>query len=117
MEAAKQEKRPGEQERKVVRDTQTASTPSAETADRREPNRPRKLSYKDQKDWDEIEDKIAGLESKLEETRKQIERAGSDFGKVSDLYRQEQELSAELEQAMDRWAELSELVEQIAQNK
>lgn len=117
MEAAKQEKQPGEQERKVVRDTQTASTPSAETADRREPNRPRKLSYKDQKDWDEIEDKIAGLESKLEETRKQIERAGSDFGKVSDLYRQEQELSAELEQAMDRWAELSELVEQIAQNK
>ncbi|WP_248925611.1 ABC-F family ATP-binding cassette domain-containing protein [Paenibacillus hamazuiensis] len=77
----------------------------------------RKLSFKDQKDWDEIEGKIAALEARLAQVRSDIERSGSDYGKVQELYAEEQKLNEQLELAMDRWAELSELVEQIAQNK
>ncbi|TVY10108.1 ABC-F family ATP-binding cassette domain-containing protein [Paenibacillus cremeus] len=84
---------------------------------KRDANRPRKLSFKDQKDWDEIEGRIAGLEERLSQIKSEIEKAGSDYGKVQTLFHEEQELNAKLEQAMDRWTELSELVEQIANNK
>ncbi|MCZ8515884.1 ABC-F family ATP-binding cassette domain-containing protein [Paenibacillus filicis] len=118
MEAAKLEQKQEEQARKEARETVSSKPQAAgDNGDKRETGRPRKLSYKEQKEWDEIEDVIAGLEDQLEITRKRIEQAGSNFGKVNDLYREEQELTAKLEQAMDRWTELSELVEQIAQNK
>lgn len=79
----------------------------------RSAERPRKLSFKEQKEWDEIEGRIAGLEERLAQIRSDIERSGSDYGKVQELYGEEQRISAELEQAMDRWTELSELVEKI----
>jgi len=79
----------------------------------RSAERPRKLSFKEQKEWDEIEGRIAGLEERLAQIRSDIEQAGSDYGKVQELYGEEQRIGAELEQAMDRWAELSELVEKI----
>ncbi|MDQ1909209.1 ATP-binding cassette domain-containing protein [Paenibacillus sp. GD4] len=117
MEAQQLEKQAEEQERRKAAQQQPAPGKQEEASERRESSRPKKLSFKDQKEWDEIEGKIAGLEAKLEQIKNGIENAGSDFGKVQTLYREEQEVSAQLEQAMDRWAELSELVEQIAQNK
>ncbi|MEI7024301.1 ribosomal protection-like ABC-F family protein [Paenibacillus sp. y28] len=78
---------------------------------------PKKLSYKDQKEWDEIEERIAGLEERLGSIASQIETTGSDYDKVRELYEEQQRLTTELEQAMDRWTELSELVELIEQNK
>ncbi|WP_234400675.1 ABC transporter C-terminal domain-containing protein [Virgibacillus senegalensis] len=45
----------------------------------------------------------------------EIEQAGSDFGKVQELYNRQEELEAGLEQAMERWEELSILVEEIDQ--
>ncbi|GAB7056129.1 MULTISPECIES: ABC-F family ATP-binding cassette domain-containing protein [Paenibacillus] len=99
------------------RESKPAEASEAAANDKREPNRPRKLSYKEQKEWDEIEGIIAGLEERLAYVRQEIEKAGSDYGKVQELYREEQELTVKLEQTMDRWAELSELVETIARNK
>ncbi|MBP1155501.1 MULTISPECIES: ABC-F family ATP-binding cassette domain-containing protein [unclassified Paenibacillus] len=99
------------------RESKPSEASDASANDKRETNRPRKLSYKEQKEWDEIEGDIAGLEERLSLIKREIEKAGSDYGKVQDLYREEQELSGKLEWTMDRWAELSELVESIAQNK
>ncbi|NOU93786.1 ATP-binding cassette domain-containing protein [Paenibacillus sp. LMG 31456] len=84
---------------------------------RKENTRPRKLSFKEQKEWDEIESKMATIENRLAEVKQGIERAGSDYGKVQELFAEEQLLTGQLEQTMDRWAELSELVEQIEANK
>ncbi|MUG69632.1 ABC-F family ATP-binding cassette domain-containing protein [Paenibacillus validus] len=97
----------------------SAQGQASTAGDRREANqnRPRKLSFKEQKEWDEIEGKIADMEEKLAEVKRGIERAGSDYGKVQELYREEQELTEKLEQAMERWSELSELVESISQQK
>ncbi|PZE21808.1 ATP-binding cassette domain-containing protein [Paenibacillus xerothermodurans] len=93
-----------------------AAAPAA-GGDHRGANRPRKLTFKEQKEWDEIEGKIAGLEERLAKARRDIELAGSDYGKVQELYAEEQQLSELLEQSLERWSELSELVELIDQSK
>lgn len=72
-----------------------------------------KLSYKEQKEWEGIEDKIMQLEEDISNIQQEITNAGSDFAKVQPLYEKEQSLTTELEQTMERWEELSELVEQI----
>ncbi|KPV56920.1 ABC transporter [Paenibacillus sp. A3] len=112
LEASRSEKQAAAEERRE-------SKAAVETApvQQRESNRPRKLSYKEQKEWDEIEDKIAGLEDRLAQVKQDIENAGSDYTKAQELFQEEQELTQRLEEAMDRWTELSELVERIAQNK
>lgn len=80
-------------------------------------NRPKKLTFKEQKEWDEIESTIASLEDKAAGLKKQIEVAGSDFDRVRELYEQEQQTALDLEAAMERWTYLSELVEEIERNK
>ncbi|RXZ00440.1 ABC-F family ATP-binding cassette domain-containing protein [Fictibacillus sp. S7] len=77
----------------------------------------RRLSYKEQKEWETIEDTIAELEEKHQEIESQIAAAGSDFGKIDGLFREQQEVAARLEAAMNRWEELSVLVEEIEKNK
>ncbi|NOU75414.1 ATP-binding cassette domain-containing protein [Paenibacillus sp. LMG 31458] len=80
-------------------------------------NRPKKLTFKEQKEWDEIEGTIASLEDKAASLKKQIEAAGSDFDRVRELYEQEQQTALDLEAAMERWTYLSELLEEIERNK
>lgn len=111
LEAVKLEQQTEGQQRKELKQT---GGEQSEAQEKRESHRPRKLSYKEQKEWDEIEGKIAGYEERLAQIKQDIEKAGSDYGKVQELYQEEQELSGQLNQTMDRWAELSELVESIA---
>lgn len=112
LEASRSEKQAAAEERR-----ETKAAIETVPVQQRESNRPRKLSYKEQKEWDEIEDKIAGLEDRLAQVKQDIENAGSDYTKAQELFQEEQELTQRLEEAMDRWTELSELVERIAQNK
>lgn len=74
-----------------------------------------KLSYKEQKEWNEIEDHISQLEEKVEHVKLEITEASSDLEKVQQLYEEQSKAEEELEQAMDRWTELSILVEEIAE--
>lgn len=81
-------------------------------------NKPRKkLSYKDKKEWDVIEDEIMALEEKIESISSQIVAAGSDIEEVQDLYAKQQKIEQELEIKMERWEELSLIVEEIEENK
>lgn len=80
-------------------------------------NRTKKLSYKDQKEWDEIEGRIAGLEERSAKLKEEIAASGSDYGKVEKLYAEEQQVAAELEAAIERWAELSAMIEELEQGK
>ncbi|TYS68489.1 ABC-F family ATP-binding cassette domain-containing protein [Sutcliffiella horikoshii] len=72
-----------------------------------------KLSYQEQKDWDTIEERIMELEEKLETIEKEIATAGSDYEKVSKWLSEQKETNQLLEEAMNRWEELSEKVEKI----
>ncbi|NOU99007.1 ABC-F family ATP-binding cassette domain-containing protein [Paenibacillus planticolens] len=121
----KQEQEEAEQARKeLVRQAsgnsnagKAAPANSAATSGSANTNRPKKLTFKEQKEWDEIEGTIASLEDKAASLKQQIEAAGSDFDRVRDLYEQEQQTTADLEAAMERWTYLSELVEEIERNK
>ncbi|RXJ00312.1 ABC transporter ATP-binding protein [Anaerobacillus alkaliphilus] len=73
----------------------------------------KKLSYKDQQEWNQIEDRIAGLEEKKEALEAEIAASGSDIGKINELFAKQKQVEADLEAAMERWEELSLLVEEI----
>lgn len=75
--------------------------------------RRKKLSYKEQKEWEGIEEKITQLENRKEELDKEISAAGSDFDRIQMLYEEQQAVEEELEQAIERWTELSMLIEEI----
>ena len=80
-------------------------------------DRPKKLSYKEQKEWEAIEAKIAELEQQNAQLKADIVQGASDFERVQDLYIKQQKIEAELEKTIDRWAELSLLIEEIEENK
>lgn len=71
----------------------------------------RKLSFKEQKEYDEIEAVIASAEGELKAVRSQINMAGADFELLAQLTKDEQSLSKRLEDLMERWAYLEEIVE------
>ncbi|MEW4284815.1 ABC-F family ATP-binding cassette domain-containing protein [Priestia koreensis] len=78
-----------------------------------EKTKKRRLSYKEQKEWEEIEDRIAEAEEEVERLAAEIEKAGSNYEKAHQLSVAQEETNAELNRLMDRWAELSELVEEL----
>lgn len=77
----------------------------------------KKLSYHEQKEWNEIENEIMVLEEKLEELKADIAGAGSDFEKVQMSFEEQQKVESELEVKMERWEELSLVLEEIEKNK
>lgn len=77
------------------------------------PKQKKKLSYMEQREWESIEDEIATLEEKVTELEQGIVEAGSDSEKVQKLFAEQQKVEAELETKMERWEELSLLVEEL----
>ncbi|MFD1850428.1 ABC-F family ATP-binding cassette domain-containing protein [Oceanobacillus bengalensis] len=77
----------------------------------------RKLSYNEKKEYEQIEDIIMELEEKISELQAEIVEAGSDSEKVQKLYAEQQITETELEKKMERWEELSLLVEEIENQK
>ena len=109
-----------EERREQRSSQQVAAEPvekSEKTSGNRGNNRTKKLSYKDQKEWDEIEGKIASLEERSVRLKQEIAASGSDYGKVEKLFAEEQQVAAELEAAVERWAELSAMIEELEQGK
>ncbi|NJP38749.1 ABC-F family ATP-binding cassette domain-containing protein [Alkalicoccus luteus] len=80
------------------------------------PKQKKKLSYKDQQEWNTIEDEISGLEEKLEELDKEIAEAGADFDVVREKFEAKEKTEQELESKMLRWEELSERIEGMDQS-
>ena len=73
-----------------------------------------KFTYKEQREWETIEDDIAGLEQDMEELDRQIEEAASDYSRLNLLMEEKGQKEALLEEKMDRWMYLNELAEKIA---
>ena len=82
-------------------------------------NRPAKLkfSYKEQREFETIDDDIAALEARIEKLDAEIMANATNSGKLNELTQQKTEAEAQLEEKMDRWMYLNDLAEQIeAQN-
>lgn len=76
-----------------------------------------KFSYKEQREWDTIEDDIAALEEAVENLEKEIEASATNFTKLNELMKEKEEKEAQLEEKMDRWVYLNDLAEQIEAQK
>lgn len=76
-----------------------------------------KFTYKEQKDWEHIEEEIAGLEETLSQLEKAMEEASSSYSKLQELMEEKEKTESILEEKMERWMYLSNLAEQIAAQK
>jgi len=74
----------------------------------------KKLSYIEQREWDVIEDEIAELEEQVATVTSDLNNTGSDYTRAQELLAEKEKLEAELEGKMNRWEELSELVESFS---
>ena len=73
--------------------------------------RPKKLTFKEQKEYAEIEDIIASKEGELRATELLMQQNAADYGKLAELSKEQQRLQAELDHLMERWAYLEEVAE------
>ena len=78
-------------------------------------NRPVKLkfSYKEQKEFETIDEEIAGLEEEIAQLEEEILKASTDFVKLNELSQKKEQKEQKLEERMERWMYLNELKEQI----
>lgn len=75
--------------------------------------RPLKFSFKEKKEFEEIDGVIAKLEEELDGINKKIDSAGSNYELLQDLLLKQHELQEKLSYLMDRWVYLNELAEKI----
>lgn len=94
-------------------------TDSTSQAGRTDAVRPKKLkfSYKEQREFETIDDDITALESAIEEVDGRIAEAGSDYCKLQELTAKRDELTAALDEKMERWVYLNDLAEKIEAQK
>ena len=74
-------------------------------------SRPLKLTFKEQRELEQIDGIIAGLEEELKAVDKGINEASSDFQRLQELLLQKERLEKQLEAAMERWIYLNEINE------
>ncbi len=74
-----------------------------------------KFSYKEQKEYETIEQDIADLEQQIADLEASIPNYASDFVKLQEINQKTEELKAALEAKMDRWMYLEELAARIAE--
>lgn len=105
-----------EQER--IKKQSTASISNGEKRDGRNQREKLKFSFKEQREYEQIDHVIAELEEKIEETEQQIRSNSSDYTALQQLTQEKEELEEQLAQKMERWVYLNDLAERIAeQNK
>ncbi len=73
-----------------------------------EPTAKRKLSFKEKRELEELETRIAETETRKAEAEASLESNGSDHVLVAKLYEELQTLNEQLDRDLTRWAELAE---------
>ncbi|MDR7075373.1 ATP-binding cassette subfamily F protein uup [Neobacillus niacini] len=76
-----------------------------------EKEKKKRMTFKEKKEWEEIDELIEKTETRLEEIAEEMGSTGSDFTKAQDLMKLEAELNEKLEYLMGRWEYLAELAE------
>lgn len=76
-----------------------------------------KFSYKEQKEFETIDEDIEKLEEKITELEEQISKCATDFIKLNELMQEKEKTEAELSDKMERWVYLNDLAEKIEAQK
>lgn len=72
-----------------------------------------KFSFKEQKEYETIEDDISSLEEKISKTDEDIVSSATDFVKLNELSAKKEELNKKLEELMERYYYLEDLAKKI----
>ena len=72
-----------------------------------------KFTYKEQKEFETIDDDIAALEQRLEEIDKEMAANATNAGKLKELSEEQKVTQQKLDEKMDRWVYLNDLAEKI----
>lgn len=73
-----------------------------------------KFSFKEQREYETIDDDIAELEKQIKDTENEILKSSSDYVKLQELSDIKENLENQLSDKMERWVYLNELAERIA---
>ena len=77
----------------------------------------RKLSFKEQREWETIEADIAALEQSIGDLEQEIGKSATNYTRLNELMEEKSAREAQLEEKMECWMYLNELVEQIEAQK
>lgn len=76
-----------------------------------------KFTFKEQKEYAEIDEKIAAVEKALRAVNERINAAASDYLRLEALSAERQEILKRQDELLDRWMYLNERAEEIEQQK
>ena len=76
-----------------------------------------KFTYREQREFEQIDGVVSGLENSLKDLRRQIEDQSSNYAALEELLAEKSRLEAELAEKTDRWVYLNELAEKIENQK
>ncbi|MEG0693906.1 MAG: ATP-binding cassette domain-containing protein, partial [Oscillospiraceae bacterium] len=86
-------------------------------AEKRDKPKKLKFTFKEQFEYDKIDDEIASIEEQISDTAKLIEEQASNFDALTELLQKKESLEQVLDEKMDRWTYLNDLAERIEQEK
>lgn len=72
-----------------------------------------KFTYKEAKEYETIEEDIARMEERLDQIEEEMNKNASNYGKLSELQKEKDQLEADLEEKMERWEYLEDLAQKI----
>ena len=96
---------------------QGKETSSEQPQSERPKERSRKFTFKEQKEYEEIDDVIASVEKEIQIVSNRINTSGSNFTLLQELTELQQQLEKKLADLFDRWTYLNELAEEIENHK
>lgn len=76
-----------------------------------------KFTYKEQREFEVIDDEIAALEEKIEALESDIAANASCYGKLNELMERKTEAEQQLDAKMERWVYLNDLQDRIQEEK
>jgi ABC transport system ATP-binding/permease protein len=79
--------------------------------------KPLKFTFKEQFEFNEIDQVIETIENSISDIENQINNAGSDYELLQKLVLEKEKSENELEEKMNRWSYLNELAEKIEKSK
>jgi len=80
-------------------------------------DKPLKFSYKEQREFEKIDDDISELEGKIQELDHSINMCSADYDALRPLLLEKEEVEKQLEYKMERWIYLNDLAEKIDKAK
>lgn len=72
-----------------------------------------KFSFKEQKEYEQIDEVIEEIENKISKVEKDIENTVTDYEKLQKFIKEKEELELELAEKYERWEYLNELAQRI----